>query len=141
MNGFRRIGRGAAAAALCALPVGAGVAVAGYQAGGFGGETDQMEPIAFRAVDGKVKKLSTTVYAECEDATRQRITVLKGRTRVADDRFSLKLEGDSALSVVISGKLRGQRAAGRIEASVKPPGTSCAADLRWSATLAKRDPR
>ena len=83
-----------------------------------------MESITFRVDDGKVKRLTTTVYAECADATRQRIRVEKGRTEIAGDRFSLALGGASDLKATVSGKLRGGRAAGRIEVSVKPPGTS-----------------
>ena len=129
---------GAAAAAAVAILVPASMALAGYQAGGFAGTTDQMEAIAFRADDGKVKKLTTTIYAECADATRQRITVDKGRTDIDDDKFALDLVGDSDLKVTVSGKLRGDRATGRIEATVKPPGTTCKADVRWTGALTKQ---
>ncbi|HEX6116269.1 MAG TPA: hypothetical protein VFY99_04165 [Solirubrobacterales bacterium] len=118
------------------VPVSA--ALAGYQAGGFGGTTEQMEAIGFRAEDGKVRRLATTVYAECGDATRQRITLEKGRTEIdGDDRFSLELTGASDLKVTVVGRLRGERAAGRIEATVKPPGTTCRADVRWQAALTR----
>ena len=124
-----------AAAALLAL---AGPAFAGYQDGPYTGTTElQMESISFRADDGKLRRLSTVVYAECADSTRQRITVEKGRTDIDDDKFSLELTGASSLEVEITGKLRGERAAGRIAAVVKPPGTTCKSDLRWSATLGK----
>ena len=125
------------AAVVVALLVPAGVALAGYQNGGFAGTTAQMEAIAFRADDVRVKKLATNVYAECADSTRQRITVEKGRTEVDDDRFSLELSGGSDLKVTVTGRLRGGRAGGRIVATVKPRDTSCKADLRWQATLAK----
>lgn len=140
MNGFLRAGVGAATAAAVAILVPAGTALAGYQAGAFAGTTDQMEAVSFRADDGKVKKLTTTVYAECADATRQRITVDKGRTDIVDDKFELELVGASDLKVAVSGKLRGERAIGRIEVSVKPPGTSCKADVRWTGALSKQPP-
>ena len=134
MNGFSRAGIGAAAAAVAILvPVGA--ALAGYQDGGYSGTTEQTESISFRADEGKVRRLATTVYADCADATRQRITVDRGRTEIADERFSLELEGASELRVEITGRFRGERAAGRILATVKPPGTTCRADTRWSAAL------
>ena len=129
-------------AAAVAILVPVGTALAGYQDGGYAGTSEQMEAIAFRADDGKVRKLSTTVYAECADATRQRITVEKGRTDiVGDDRFSLELTGASDLKVEVSGRLKGERAAGRILATVRPPGTTCKADVKWSAALSKRTSR
>jgi hypothetical protein len=134
MNGFRA-GMGAAVVAGVAILVLAGAALAGYQVGGYGGTTDQMESISFRAEDEKVRRVATTVYAECADATRQRITVERGRTDVIDDKFALELEGASDLRVEITGRLRGERAAGRIVATMKPPGTICRADLRWAAAL------
>jgi len=137
MNGFRRAGMGAAVAALSAILVPASVAFAGYQDGGFGGTTDQMEQLAFRADDGKVRRFSTIVYAECADATRQKITIERGRTEIADDKFALELTGASDLKVSVYGKLRAERAWGRIEATVKPPGTTCHADVRWTAALTK----
>jgi hypothetical protein len=121
--------------------VSASPALAGYQEGGFSGTSEQMEPIAFRADEEKVRRLSAFVYAECADSTRQKITVEKGRTDIdGDDRFSLELTGASDLKVEVSGRLRGERAGGRMLASVKPPGTTCKADTRWSATLAKPAP-
>jgi hypothetical protein len=121
--------------------VSASPALAGYQEGGFSGTSEQLEPIAFRADEEKVRRLSAVVYAECADSTRQKITVEKGRTDIdGDDRFSLELTGASDLKVEVSGRLRGERAGGRMLASVKPPGTTCKADARWSATLAKPAP-
>ena len=72
------------------------------------------------------------------DGSASAITVGKGRTDIADDRFELELDGASDLKVTISGKLRGERATGKIEATVKPPGTTCKADLRWTGSLAKQ---
>jgi len=137
MHGFSRAGKGVAVAAAVAILVPLGTALAGYQDGGYDGTTEQMESISFRADDEKVRRVATTVYAECADSTRQRITVERGRTDVGDDKFSLTLEGSSDLKVEINGKLRGDRAAGRIVATVKPPGTTCRADVHWAAALAK----
>jgi hypothetical protein len=124
-----------AAAVVVAILVPVSIALAGYQDGGFGGATEQTEAFGFRADDGKVKRLATTVYAECADSTRQMITVEKGRTKIVDARFALDLDGADDLKVKIVGRLRSERAAGRIEARVKPPGTKCRADLRWQAAL------
>jgi hypothetical protein len=125
-------------AAAAAILVPAGTALAGYQGGGYTGTSEQMEAISFRADDAKVRKLSTTVYAECADATRQRITVEKGRTDITgDDKFSLELSGASDLRVEVAGKLKGERANGRILATVRPPGTTCKADVKWSAAFSK----
>jgi hypothetical protein len=126
-----------AAATLCALALLASAALAGYQSGGFAGTTDQLEQIVFRADEGKVRQLSTTVFALCNDGTRQEIKVEKGRTGIDEERFSLDLEGKQDLRVEVAGKLRGERASGRIEAKVKPQDTVCKADVRWQATLAK----
>jgi hypothetical protein len=126
---------GAAVVAAVAVLAPAGVALAGYQVGGYSGTTEQMESVSFRAEDEKVRRVATTIYAECADATRQRITVERGRTDVVDDKFALELEGGSDLRVEIAGRLRGERAAGRMVASMRPPGTICKADLRWAAAL------
>jgi hypothetical protein len=137
VNGFIKAGTGAAAAAIVAILVPVGIALAGYQDGGYSGTTDQTEAIDFRADDGKVRGLATVVYAECEDGPRQRITIERGRTEIGDERFSLDLVGKSDLRVSVIGKLRGERAWGRIEASMRPAGTSCHADEHWTASLAK----
>ncbi len=123
-------------AVLCAVLVPAGLAFAGYQDGGYGGATDQLEALSFRVGDAKVKRLSTSVYAECGEGPRQLITIEKGRTDVLDDRFTLELTGPNELEVTVTGRLKGERASGRIEASVKPAGSVCRADLKWQATLA-----
>jgi hypothetical protein len=138
MNGFFRAGTGAAVSVIAAILVPVSIALAGYQEGGYDGTTEQMETLAFRAGDGKVKRMATTVYAECADSTRQRITVERGRTEISDDRFSLDLDGSSDLKVTIFGRFRAERATGRIEASVKPPGTACRADVHWQAALVKQ---
>jgi hypothetical protein len=137
LNGFFRAGIGAAAAVLCAFALPASGALAGYQAGGFSGTTDQLEDISFRADEGKVRQLSTVVFALCDDGTRQEISIVKGRTGLDGERFSLELDGKQDLRVAVNGKLRGERAGGRIEAKVKPQDTVCRADVRWQATLAK----
>jgi hypothetical protein len=137
MNGFFRAGTGAAVAAIAAILVPVSIALAGYQDGGYGGTTDQMEAIGFRAAEGKVRGLATVVYAECDEGPRQRITIERGRTEIGDERFSLDLVGKSDLRVSVIGKLRGERAWGRIEASMRPAGTICHADERWTAALAK----
>jgi hypothetical protein len=141
MNGLRSAGKGAAVAIAFACLVPASPALAGYQQGGFTGTSEQMEPISFRADEDRVRRLSAVVYAECGDSTRQKITVERGKTDIdGDDRFSLELTGDSNLKVEVGGRLKGERAAGRIVATVKPPGTTCRAETRWSATLAKPAP-
>ena len=123
------------AALLCAILVPAGLALAGYRDGGYAGTTTtQMEELTFRAVDGKVRRLSTVVYAECTTGPRQRITIEKGRTKIDGQRFSLELDGKAKLRVSVVGKLRGERSWGRIEAKMKPNGTRCSADERWTAT-------
>jgi hypothetical protein len=137
MNGLTRAGIGAATAVAVALLTFAASALAGYQHGAYAGTSEQTEAVNFRAGEEKVRKLTTLVYAECADATRQKITVEKGRTEIVDDKFALELEGAADLKVTVAGRLRGERAAGRIEASVRPPGTTCKADLRWTASLTK----
>jgi hypothetical protein len=137
MNGLSRARKGAALAAAVAVLAPAGTAFAGYGVGSHSGTTEQTESISFRAEEDRVRRVATTVYAECADSTRQRITVERGRTDVTDDRFSLVLEGASDLRVEVTGKLRGDRAAGRVVATMRPPGTACRADVRWTTTLAK----
>jgi hypothetical protein len=137
MNGFFRAGTGAVVAVIAAILVPVSIALAGYQDGGYGGTTDQMEELSFRADEGKVRGLATVAYAECEEGPRQKITIERGRTEIAGERFSLDLVGKSDLRVSIIGKLRGERAWGRIEASMRPTGTSCHVDERWTAALAK----
>ena len=134
-NGFRKAGTWTALAALCACLVPAGVALAGYQDGGFEGETEQAEPFGFRVADGKVRRLESAVYAECLDGTRQRVSIEKGRTDMLDDRFTLVLVGAGDLKAIVTGKLRGSRASGRIEAVLRPGDTICRADVRWQAAL------
>jgi hypothetical protein len=141
MNGLKIAGKGAAVATAFACLVPASPALAGYQQGGFSGTSEQMEPITFRADDERVRRLSAVVYAECADSSRQKITVERGRTDIdGDDRFSLELTGDDDLKVQVGGRLKGERAAGRIVATVKPPGTTCKVATPWSATLAKPAP-
>jgi len=137
MNGFMRSGLGAGAALLCAILGPASVALAGYQDGPYAGLTDQTVEVAFRADEDRVRGLDTVVYAECLEGPRQKITVERGKTEIDDDRFSLELVGKSDLRVTITGKFKGDRAWGRIEAVVKPPGTVCRADVRWNAALTK----
>jgi hypothetical protein len=138
MNGLRSAGKGTVVATAFACLVSASSALAGYQQGGFSGTSEQLEPITFRADEDRVRRLAVVLYAECADSTRQKITVEKGRTDIdGDDRFSLELTGASELKVEVAGRLKGERAGGRIVATVKPPGTTCRADTRWAATLAK----
>jgi hypothetical protein len=138
MNGLRSAGQGTVVATAFACLVSASSALAGYQQGGFSGTSEQLEPITFRADEDRVRRVSAVVYAECADSSRQKITVEKGRTDIdGDDRFSLELTGASDLKVEISGRLKGERANGRIVAAVKPAGTACKVDTRWSAILAK----
>ena len=117
----------------CLVP--AGVALAGYQDGGYAGTTEQVEAISFRAAEARVRRLTTNVYAECADGTRQRVTIERGRTEILDDRFELELTGSPELKVSVTGRLRAERAAGRIEAILKPADTTCRADVRWQASL------
>jgi hypothetical protein len=138
MNGFRSARRGTAAALAFACLGPASPALAGYQEGGYSGTSEQMEAITFRAGEERVKRLAAVVYAECADSTRQKITVERGRTGINDEgRFSLRLKGDGGLRVAVAGRLKGERAGGRIVASVKRRSTACEAETRWQATLAK----
>lgn len=131
----RAVTTAALAACIAALTPGA-IALAGYQEGGYTGVTEQSEAIAFRVANDRVKKLTAVVYAECQDGTRQRITVENGRTKVEQGRFTLELEGESKLSVSVSAKLRDNQSAGRIKAAVfAAGGTLCEVDTRWQATL------
>lgn len=125
------------ATTLCVVLVPASVALAGYQDGPYSGVTEQSEPFSFRADDDRVKRLETVVYADCENGTRQRITVENGRARLDQARFSLDLAGASELEVTVTGKLRDDEAAGKVKATVHPPGTACAAETRWQASLEK----
>lgn len=106
---------------------------AGYQGGPYGGRTAQDEEIRFRAGEWQVKRLTSVVYADCKNGKRQRIDIEDGRTMIDEGRFDLELTGPSQLVVKVIGRLQGSAAAGRIEASVRPSGTVCAADLRWRA--------
>ena len=126
------------AASLCvAVLVPAGMALAGYQDGPYSGVTEQSEPIGFRASDERIKRLETVIYADCENGTRQRITVENGRTRLDAARFSLDLTGANDLEVSVTGKLRDAQAWGRVKATVRPPGTTCEIESRWQASLDK----
>jgi hypothetical protein len=137
MNGFTRAGLGAGAVLLCTILGPASLALAGYQDGPYAGHTDQTVELAFRADDDRVRGLDTVVYAECEEGPRQKITIERGKTEIADDRFSLELAAKGDLRVNVTGKLRAERAWGRIEAVVKPHGTVCRAEVRWQASLRK----
>lgn len=136
MNGFIRAGK-AVATTLCVVLVPASVALAGYQDGPYSGVTEQSEPISFRAGDDRVKRLETYVYADCENGTRQRITVESGRARLDGGRFSLDLAGANDLEVMVAGKLREDQAAGKIKVSLRPPGTTCEIETRWQASFVK----
>ena len=137
MNGFTRAGKAAAIALCFVVLVPAGVALAGYQDGPYAGVTEQSEPIDFRAGEERIKRLETVVYADCENGTRQRITVESGRTRLDQGRFALDLTGANDLEVTVAGKLRDAQAWGKITASVRPLGTNCDAETRWQASFVK----
>lgn len=135
----RRTAAGAiAVAATCAAAAlgPAGSAVAGYEIGLYEGTTEQDERVTFRAGEWRAKGFHAVLFADCKNGERQRITVENGRALIEDDRFDLKLTGAADLVVRISGRLRDDTAAGRIEASVHPPGTVCAGVARWHARRA-----
>jgi hypothetical protein len=117
-----------------ALLVPAGSALAGYQNGLYEGATEQDQKVAFRAGEWRVKRFDAVLFADCKNGERQRISIENGRTSIdEDDRFELALTGATELEVKIFGRLREGSATGRIEASVRPPGTVCAATVRWHA--------
>lgn len=120
---------------LCAAVwlVPAGPAHAGYQSGLYEGETEQDEGISFRAGELRLKRLEAVLFADCKNGERQRIAIENGHTTIEDGRFDLELTGATELLVRIGGKLRDDAASGRIEASVRPPGTFCVAVVRWRA--------
>lgn len=123
----------AAVLGAAALLVPAGPALAGYQNGFYEGTTEQNEKVTFRAGEWRLKWFDAVLFAECKNGERQRIVIENGRTAIEDDRFDLVLTGATELEVKIFGRLRDDGAAGRIEASVRPPGTACAATVRWRA--------
>jgi hypothetical protein len=144
VTGTRRAGAIAAAALLCAAallgPAGgapASSALVGYETGLYEGTTDQGERVTFRAREWRVRGFDAVLFADCKNGERQRIAIEHGRALIEDDRFDLKLTGATDLVVRISGKLRDQAAAGRIDATVRPPGTACAGTVRWQAARAK----
>jgi hypothetical protein len=116
-----------------ALMVPAGTALAGYQPGLYEGTTEQGEPVAFRAGEWRLKRFEAVLFAECKNGELQRIAIEGGRTIIEDDRFDLGLAGATELVVKIAGRLRDDSATGRIEATVRPPGTVCAGTIRWHA--------
>lgn len=125
---------GAALLGALALLVPAGPALAGYQNGLYEGTTEQEEKVSFRAGEWRVKRFEAVLFAECKNGERQRIAIDNGRTSIDDDdRFDLVLTGATELEVKIFGRLREGSATGRIEASVRPPGTVCAGTVRWRA--------
>jgi hypothetical protein len=135
VKGARRSGAVAGAVLLgaVALLVPASHAPAGYQTGLFEGTTEQDETVSFRAGDWRVKRFDSVLFAECRNGERQRIAIENGRTVIEDDRFDLELTGATELVVRITGRLRDDAASGRIEASVRPPGTVCSGAARWRA--------
>ena len=136
MNGFRLAGLLAATASLAAGVVLAPAAfgLSGYKQGPYSGKTaEQGQEIRFRAGEWRVKRLNTVLNAECKNGSRQKIDVTDGATEIKDDRFALELTGPSELAVRVTGKLQGSEATGRIEASKRPAGTVCTANLRWRA--------
>lgn len=113
--------------------VSVGPALAGYQSGIYAGTTEQAEGVGFRAGESRVKRFEAVLYPDCRNGERQRITIESGRTVIADDRFDLELTGATDLVVRIVGRLHDDAASGRIEASVRPPGTVCSGSVRWRA--------
>jgi hypothetical protein len=121
-----------AAVALLAAP--SGPAFAGYQNGLYEGTTEQGEAVSFRAGESRVKRFEAVLFAHCKNGEWQRVAIESGRSAIdGDDRFDLELTGATDLVVRISGRLRDDAASGRIEASVRPPGTVCSAAVRWRA--------
>jgi hypothetical protein len=110
--------------------------LAGYEPGLYAGTTDQGERISFRAGESRLRRLQATLFADCKDGQRQRIALESGRAMIVDDRFDLELTGDAELVVRIGGRFRADAASGRIEASLRPPGTACAGVTRWRADRA-----
>jgi hypothetical protein len=141
VHGFRRAGKqlivGALGVALLLVP--ASPALAAHQDGAYAGATEQGEAVTFRALEGRVKRFSVVVYAECEKGPRHKVTVEAGRNRLDGGRFSIDLTGDDGLSVSIEGKLRDRTATGNVEATLKPSGTTCTAATGWSARLLPAD--
>jgi hypothetical protein len=115
------------------LLVPVGLAPAGYQNGLYQGTTEQGERVSFRAGEWRAKRFEAVLFAECKNGERQRIAIENGRTGIQDDRFDLVLTGPAELEVRIVGRLRDDSATGRIESSVRPPGTSCAGTVQWQA--------
>jgi hypothetical protein len=135
VKGTRTYGAVALAALLgaIALLVPASPALAGYQNGLYEGTTEQEQKVSFRAGEWRVKRFQALLFAECKNGERQRISIENGRTAIEEDRFELELTGATELEVKIVGRLREDSAVGRIEASVRPPGTVCADTVRWHA--------
>ena len=140
MNGIRSAGLLAAMASIAAgvILAPAALGFAGYQAGPYTGATEQDEEIRFRAGEWQMKRLNAVAYADCKNGRRQRIEVDDGRTMIDDSRFELELTGPSDLEVTVTGRIQGDDATGRLEASVRPSGGLCTADLRWRAERIER---
>ena len=128
-----------AALGVALLLIPAGLALAGYQDGAYAGVTDQGEAVSFRVGDDRLKRLNVVVYAECEEGPRQKVTLEGGRTPMDGGRFSLDRAGADGLEVSITGRIRDRSASGQLEVSLKPAGTSCAAETGWETKLVPPD--
>ncbi len=128
-------------ALLCAAPA-VGNA---FLSGRYTGSTEQGKPIAFKATQGQVRKMSFSAIALCESGFGSRGKFSNLHAPIKKTRFEVKLKGDGgATTVVVKGRLVGPYAGGTIvdrtrvnpENDGKPePGGSdrCASTFHWTA--------